>query len=153
MEITVWSAGKNGIYAKLHLMIGIMLALVWLIILALFILECAMDTNSFFNIRYTVLRVLLLVLTFIEPLVGLHMINLSIKAYKRNKLITIKIYNKEEYIASRNEKQFVVYADNHGIVTCNDIASFEDWSYFKGIRKVKSYLKIYNKQYKDSRGV
>ena len=145
MEITVWSAGKNGIYAKLHIAIGVMMATIWIILLASFVLGCIVDTNNLLNIRYVIIGILTMILTFIEPLMGLHIIRVSIRAYKRNKLITIKIFTRDSYRSDTSGEYKVVYVDKDGIITCNDIASFEDWKYFKEKISFNKCLKIYEK--------
>lgn len=139
VEVTVWSAGKNGIYSKVCIAFGVFSILSWVMLLVVVTIGAIYNINGIGNMHYAIIGILLVLFTFFVGLMGILAIKIALRAYKNNREITMHLIEKEKFTGT-SAGEFVVFADTDGIVTCSDPDAYSDWRFFTGEKTFQGFL-------------
>lgn len=154
-EMTVWSAGENGKTKKIEFIMGCVVFIGWIILCILFFTQNMNDDKTAIMKlwEHILCGICMSGLTSIIGFVGYASITLSIGAIKRNKEITIQLYEFEEFIKLGGvpDDKIVVFSDTTGFVLC-DKGYEQEYNDWQGLSQKQLYFSKFKKFYDKHKG-
>jgi hypothetical protein len=154
-EMKVWSAGENAKTKKIELIMGSIIFVGWIVLCILFFTQNMNDDKTVVMKlwEHILCGICMSGLTSIVGFVGYATITLSIDAIKRNKEITIQLYEFNEFmkLGGVPDNKVVVYSDTCGFVICDkeNEREYHDW---QGSSKKDLYFFKFKEFYEKYKG-